>query len=88
MNVDDAEDDENDDEDDEDDFLEEKDDDDSDDDDEDGEEDEDDSEEPETWQVVDFPAAYCLDWPDFPAQPGWASFSRHCVADRSPRRRP
>jgi hypothetical protein len=36
-------------------------------------EDEDDDDEPETWQVVDFPVANCLDWPDFPAQLGWIS---------------
>jgi hypothetical protein len=48
-------------------------------DDEDQEDDEDD-EEPETWQVVDFPAANCLDWRDFPAQPGWERFSRSRVA--------
>jgi hypothetical protein len=58
------------------------------DDDQDPEEDEDD-EEPETWQVVDFPAVNCLDWPDFPAQPGWTSFSRSRVATAlPPRRRP
>jgi hypothetical protein len=44
-----------------------------DDDEEDDWEDEEDDDEPETWQVVDFPAANCLDWPDFPAQPGWTS---------------
>jgi hypothetical protein len=52
------------------------------DDDEDSEDDEDD-EEPETWQVVDFPVTNCLDWRDFPAQPGWTSFSRSRVATAS-----
>ena len=51
-----------------------------DDDDENGWEDDEDGDEPETWQVVDFPAAYCLDWPDFPAQPGRTSSSRPRVA--------
>ena len=50
-------------------------------DDEDSEDDVDDDE-PETWQVVDFPAANCLDWPDFPAQPGWTSFSRALASRR------
>jgi hypothetical protein len=83
MNVDDIDDPDelDDDEDDEDDVPGKKDDDDQDDwsDDEDPEDDEDD-EEPETWQVVDFPAANCLDWRDFPAQPGWKRFSRSRVA--------
>ena len=56
-------------------------------DDEDGDDDPDD-EEPETWQVVDFPVTNCLDWRDFPAQPGWTSFSRCRVATVVPRRRP
>jgi hypothetical protein len=48
-----------------------------------------DDEEPETWQVVDFPVANCLDWRDFPAQPGWERFSRSRVATAVlPRRRP
>jgi hypothetical protein len=52
-------------------------------------EDEEDDDEPETWQVVDFPAANCLDWPDFPAQLGLDQLSRSCVARLvSPRRRP
>jgi hypothetical protein len=87
---DDPDDEEDDDEDDEDDAPGKRDDDDQDDwdDDEDSEEDEDD-EEPETWQVVDFPAANCLDWRDFPAQPGWRRFSRSRVATAVlPRRRP
>jgi hypothetical protein len=58
-------------------------------DDEDGWEDEDDDEEPETWQVVDFIAGNCLDWRDFPAQPGWRRFSRSRAAMAvSPRWRP
>ena len=58
-------------------------------DDDDGWEDEEDGEEPETWQVVDFPAGNCLDWRDFPAQPGWRRFSRSRVATAvSPRWRP
>jgi hypothetical protein len=75
--------------DDEDDSPGERDDDDQDewDDDEDSEDDED-EEEPETWQVVDFPVTNCLDWRDFPAQPGWTSFSRSRVATAVPRRRP
>jgi hypothetical protein len=80
-----------DDEDDDDDFLEDEEDGEKEDDDEDDgeEEDEEDGEEPETWQVVDFPAANCLDWRDFPAQLGWASFSRSRVATALlPRRRP
>lgn len=79
-----------------DDDEEDDDDDDDDDDGEDGEsdndedeEDEEDEEEPETWQVFDFPAGNCLDWPDFPAQPGWRCFSRSRVATAvSPRWRP
>jgi hypothetical protein len=40
-------------------------------------------------QVVDFPRANCLDWRDFPAQPGWICFSRCRVATAFfPRRRP
>jgi hypothetical protein len=70
-----------DDEDDDDDFSDDEENGESEDDDEDdGEEDEEGDEEPETWQVVDFPAANCLDWRDFPAQPGWTSFSRSRVA--------
>jgi hypothetical protein len=45
-----------------------------DDDDENGWEDDEDGDEPETWQVVDFPAGNCLDLRDFPAQPGWRRF--------------
>ena len=83
-------DDEDEDEDDEDDSPANRDEDDQDDwdDDEDSEDDED-EEEPETWQVVDFPVTNCLDWRDFPAQPGWTSFSRSRVATAVlPRRRP
>ncbi len=72
------EDEDDEDEDDDDDKDDKDDDEDSDEDDDESDEDDEDDDEPETWQVspVDFPAANCLDWRDFSAQPGWNRFGR------------